>query len=113
MDMSNVPDGQKKTFDYYQKFYDVNSNNSYWVEDASFVKLREVSIGYTLTNINMPTSLQNVFKSITAKAIGRNLLTFTDYSGYDPEVGTIRNPFDGTGTYPNFRNVAFSLTLDF
>lgn len=113
MDMAGVPDGQKKTMDYYLQLYDVNSNNSYWVEDASYIKLRELSIGYKLTNSQMPASLQSVFKTITARAIGRNLLTITDYSGYDPEVGTIRNPFDSTDTYPNYRNVAFSLSFDF
>ncbi len=113
MDMANVPEGEKKTTDYFLNFYDVNSNNSYWVEDASFIKLREVALGYTLNDSNMPTSISNIFKSITAKVIGRNLLTFTEYSGYDPEVGSIRNPFDGTDTYPNYRNIALSLTLDF
>jgi hypothetical protein len=61
----------------------------------------------------MPSSFESVFKSITAKVIGRNLFTITEYSGYDPEVGSIRNPFDGTDTYPNFRNVALSLSFDF
>ena len=112
MDMSNVPADQKKTFDYFLQLYDVNSNNSYWVEDASFVKLRELSIGYKFEKEQL-AKFGNVFKSITARVIGRNLLTFTEYSGYDPEVGSIRNPFDGTSAYPNFRNVAFSLSLDF
>lgn len=113
MDMANVPANQKKTMDYYLQLYDVNSNNSFWVEDASFIKFRELSIGYKLTNNQMPSSFESVFKSITAKVIGRNLFTITEYSGYDPEVGSIRNPFDGTGTYPNFRNVALSLSFDF
>jgi len=111
-DMANVPAAQKKTLDYFQGFYDVNTNNKYWVEDASFIKLREFAVGYSFN----PSSLKlfkGVVKGITARVIGRNLLTISDYSGYDPEVGSIRNPFDGTGTYPNFRNVAFSLQLDF
>lgn len=112
MDMFGVPDNQKKTYDYYQAFYDVNSNNSYWVEDAGFLKFREVSLGYNFPE-SMLRSFKGVVKGINAKIIGRNLLTFTDYSGYDAEVGSIRNPFDGTGTYPNFRNIAFSLSLDF
>jgi hypothetical protein len=111
MDMSNVAEGSKKAYDYYSKFYDVNSNNKFWVEDASYVKLRELSIGYTL-DTQLPASL-NIFKSISGKVIGRNLLTFTNYSGYDPEVGSIRSPFDDTGSYPNFRNIAFSLSFEF
>lgn len=112
MDMSNVPTGQKKVFDYYQAFYDVNTNNSYWVEDAGFVKVREVALGYVFPQ-NTLKVFNGVVKGITARVIGRNLLTITDYSGYDPEVGSIRNPYDGTGQYPNFRNIAFSLSLDF
>ena len=112
MDMSGVPDGQKKTYDYFLQFYDVNSVNSYWVEDASYIKLRELALGYSFPQ-NFLGKFNNVFKGITAKVIGRNLLTFTDYSGYDPEVGSLRQPYDGTYKYPNFRNVAFSLSFDF
>jgi TonB-linked SusC/RagA family outer membrane protein len=112
MDMAGVDPSKKKTYDYFQAFYDVNTNNSYWVEDAGFIKFREVALGYTF-----PQKTLGVFKGIvkgaSARIIGRNLLTITDYSGYDPEVGSIRNPYDGTGTYPNFRNLAFSLSLEF
>lgn len=111
-DMANVPDAQKKTLDYFQGFYDVNTNNSYWVEDAGFVKLREVALGYNFSKRSLGV-FKGVVKGITARVVGRNLLTFTKYSGYDPEVGSIRNPYDGTGTYPNFRNIAFSLQFDF
>jgi TonB-linked SusC/RagA family outer membrane protein len=113
MDMSNIPEGSKKTIDYYQGFYDASSNNSYWVEDGSFVKLRELSVGYTLNSSQLPFSSLNMFKSITGKIVGRNLLTFTKYSGHDPEVGSIRAPFDAPNAYPNFRNIALSLTFEF
>ncbi len=113
MDMTNVPTDQKKTIEYFLGLYDVNSNNSYWVEDASYIKLRELSLGYTFSNEKLPASMSNIFKSFTAKVIGRNLFTITDYSGYDPEVGSIRNPFDGTDAYPNYRNVALSFSFNF
>lgn len=112
MDMSGVAQADKKAYDYFLNFYDVNTPNSYWVEDGTYLKLREVALGYTF-----PLKSLNVFggvvKSITAKVVGRNLLTFTGYSGYDPEVGTLRQPYDGTYKYPNFRNYAFSLSMDF
>jgi TonB-linked SusC/RagA family outer membrane protein len=112
MDMSGVAQGDKKAYDYFLNFYDVNTPNSYWVEDGTYLKLREVALGYTfpLKSLNL---LGGVVKSITAKVVGRNLLTFTGYSGYDPEVGTLRQPYDGTYKYPNFRNYAFSLSMDF
>lgn len=111
-DMAGVPAAQKKTIDYFQGFYDVNTNNSYWVEDASFVKIREVALGYSVTKKSLSV-FKGVVKGATARVIGRNLFTFTKYSGYDPEVGSIREPFDNIDTYPNYRNIAFSLTLEF
>ena len=112
MDMSDVPEGQKKTYDYYQGFYDANSNNSFWVEKAGFLKFREVAIGYSFSQKTLGI-FKGVVKEATARIIGRNLLTITKYSGYDPEVGSIREPYDGAGSYPNFRNIAFSLSLEF
>ncbi len=113
MDMAGVPTANKKAYDYFQALYDVNTNNSYWVEKAGFVKLREAALGYTFKEKNLNSLFNGAIKGATFRVIGRNLLTFTDYSGYDPEVGSIRNPYDGTGTYPNFRNVAFTLSLNF
>ncbi|MBL3656036.1 TonB-dependent receptor domain-containing protein [Fulvivirga sediminis] len=113
MDMSGVPEGQKKAYDYYVNFYDTNIANSYWVEDASFVKLRELSLGYRIPTAALASFAKGTFKGANIKFVGRNLLTFTDYSGYDPEVGSIRQPYDGTYKYPNFRNMAVSLTLEF
>ena len=53
-------------------------------EDASFVRLKALQIGYSL-----PESLlkkQKLFKGVRVSFTGRNLLTFTKYSGIDPEV---------------------------
>ncbi|OYY03761.1 MAG: hypothetical protein B7Y76_03380, partial [Sphingobacteriia bacterium 35-40-5] len=93
MDMGDVAQADKKAYDYFLNFYDVNTPNSYWVEDGTYLKLREVALGYTfpLKSLNL---FGGVVKSITAKVVGRNLLTFTGYSGYDPEVGTLRQPYD-------------------
>ncbi|MFD2532754.1 SusC/RagA family TonB-linked outer membrane protein [Gracilimonas halophila] len=113
MDMGGVPDAEKKTLNYYQSFYDVNTNNAYWVEDAGYVKLREVSLSYDFSQDQLSTLTGGALKGATISAIGRNLLTFTGYSGYDPEVGSIRSPYDDTESYPNFRNMAVSLSLKF
>ena len=51
-----------------------------WIEDGSFVKLREASVSYQLTPKLL--GLRNLRLSLA----GRNLLVFTKYSGYDPEV---------------------------
>ncbi|HVT86563.1 MAG TPA: SusC/RagA family TonB-linked outer membrane protein [Chitinophagaceae bacterium] len=112
-DMYGVDPSKKKTYDYFQSIYNVNQINRYWVENAGYIKLREVSLGYSFSNKFLDRTFKGVVKGITAKAIGRNLATITNYSGYDPEVGTLRTPYDGINHYPNFRNIAFSLQFDF
>jgi TonB-linked SusC/RagA family outer membrane protein len=62
-------------------FYDVLGPNNYSVEDASFAKVRELSLTYKVGPI------PGVGGDWTVGFIGRNLFTFTGYSGYDPEVG--------------------------
>ncbi|MBT1698951.1 SusC/RagA family TonB-linked outer membrane protein [Fulvivirgaceae bacterium PWU4] len=109
-DMTNVAEGKKKAASYWTAgMYDANFANAYWVEDASYMKLREVAIGYTIPAKVLSGFLRGTIKGVSIKAVGRNLHTFTGYSGYDPEVGTLRQPVDGIGANPIYRNVAFSL----
>jgi hypothetical protein len=120
VDQAGKADGQKKPIGYYSAVYDVNGTNSFFSEKGDWVKLRELSVGYTLP----PSFIESVFKGkldrITLNAIGRNLLTFTDYQGYDPEVGTTGgtlgssalNRVDSFG-YPNFRTFTFSAEIVF
>jgi hypothetical protein len=61
-------------------FYDLLGPNNYTVEDASYAKLRELSVSYKMGPIGG-------FGDWTLGVIGRNLATITGYSGYDPEVG--------------------------
>jgi len=56
---------------------------SQFIEDASFVKLRDVSVGYTFRDRNWLDRLG--FSSFELQVSGRNLATLTDYSGIDPE----------------------------
>lgn len=112
LDQSGKPQNEKKAYTYYNSFYNANSTHKYWIQSGGYGKLREVALGYTFSQKSLG-KLGNTVKAITAKAIGRNLLTVTDYTGFDPEVGSLREPFDGTTTYPNFRNYAFSLSFDF
>lgn len=83
-----------------------------YIEDASFVKLREVSIGYTLPK--RYASQLGPLKSLNFSLSGRNLLTFTGYSGLDPEVSNFGNQpigrnFD-VGPYPPSRTYWLSIT---
>jgi len=63
-----------------------NTTSTMWVEDGSFVRVKNISLSY-----NVPNSLigkQKIVKSIRATIGAQNLLTFTDYKGFDPEVGS-------------------------
>lgn len=60
------------------------SQSSRYVEDGSFTRLRNITLGYTV-----PTSLfRNRITSVRIYVSAQNLVTITDYSGLDPEVGT-------------------------
>jgi hypothetical protein len=55
-----------------------------FVEDGSFAKLRELSLTYTLDNLFVKNATG--FSSLDIRIAGRNLKTWTKYSGFDPEV---------------------------
>ncbi|MBD0255634.1 MAG: SusC/RagA family TonB-linked outer membrane protein, partial [Cytophagales bacterium] len=59
--------------------------SSRWVQDGSFLRLKTVTLGY-----NLPKALVNkaFMQSARIYVAGQNLLTFTDYDGYDPEVNS-------------------------
>ncbi len=111
-DQAGKKDYQKKTIDYYQTFYDAFRANSYFVEDGSYIKLRELSIYYTFGSISKKMGIKGGKVGI----LGRNLLTFTRYTGWDPEVasGADRtNYIVDIFNYPNFRSYTLSLELKF
>jgi hypothetical protein len=79
--------------------------DSRYIEDASFLKLRNITLGYTLP-VRISQSL-SVKCRIFASAL--NLLTITPYQGYDPEVaGGI-----DLGVYPSARTFLIGLGLSF
>ncbi|MBO0936288.1 TonB-dependent receptor [Fibrella sp. HMF5335] len=83
------------------RLYGANGSqpSSRWVQDGSFVRLKTVSLGYSI-----PASLLKKVYLQTARvyATGLNLLTFTKYTGYDPEVNT---------QYASVSNQAANVTL--
>lgn len=90
--------------------------SDYFVEDGSFVKLRELSLAYSLTpSMLQKLSLDRIARGAKIALIGRNLYTWTSYSGFDPEV-TSGNDFnfkiDGF-RYPQFRTITAQVELSF
>jgi TonB-dependent starch-binding outer membrane protein SusC len=59
--------------------------SSLWIEDGSFVRLQNVTVGYTF---DLPSRLGSFGRATRVYLSGDNLLLFTGYDGYDPEVHT-------------------------
>ena len=84
-----------------------------WVEDGSYLKLKNITLSYDITGEWLrKANIARIQPYLTLA----NFVTFTKYSGYDPEVS---QNTDATsmgldfGTYPNIRTVTFGVNVDF
>jgi TonB-linked SusC/RagA family outer membrane protein len=114
VDQTGKPQELKKPVEYYVALYAANDPTSYFVEDAGFVKLREVSVKYRLGQRLMAPLARLGARQVALSVIGRNLLTFTGYKGYDPEIGvngglTRLDSF----AYPRYRTFTGSIDVQF
>ena len=88
---------------------DMNANNtiasSWWVKDVSFMRLKTAQIAY-----NLPASLLSKVgvKNSSVYLQGINLLTFSNFKLWDPELNT-----DNGTSYPNVRVIAMGVNLKF
>lgn len=119
MDQFGKPANHKKTYDYYKALYNVNTYNNHFVEDGTYMKVREVSLYYGISKNTLNRFIGGFFKQIRFGVIGRNLLTFTNYSGFDPEVGSSEGSGDSTVqawdefSYPNYSTFTGSIEFKF
>jgi TonB-linked SusC/RagA family outer membrane protein len=113
---ADQPANTRKSILYGEILYDVNDNNNHWIEKGTYLKFRELAVRYTIGRGPLEGIMGGLFKGATFSIIGRNLMTFTDYSGYDPEVSTSGNAaylrVDARG-YPNYRTWTGSVELTF
>jgi len=99
---------------FWQSLYKTNMTNSYFVEDASFLRLRNLSVSYDISkHIN-----SSFVKGFIITVSGQNLFTLSNYSGLDPEAtGTsLNNPLErgiDLWSFPNMRTISFGLNLNF
>ncbi|MEO8405671.1 MAG: SusC/RagA family TonB-linked outer membrane protein, partial [Chitinophagaceae bacterium] len=88
--------------------------SSAWIEDGSYVKLKNLTVGYTFPgSVTDKFSLSRVRLYVSAQ----NLFTITKYSGLDPEIGiqggnATQSGVDN-GTYPSSRFYTFGLNVSF
>ncbi|MFY0653996.1 MAG: TonB-dependent receptor, partial [Cyclobacteriaceae bacterium] len=93
---------------------DPNGNrgsNDFYLEDAGYLRVRNIQVGYTL-----PESLLSKFNlsAVRLSITGQNLVTFTGFSGYDPEnIGFGLSRGVNTNLYPLAKTILFGLTVDF
>lgn len=116
MDMSGKPEGQQRHAEYFaQHLYNANAAVNEFVEDATFVKIREISLGYSVQSKHLHRAgIGNLIREAKFSVSGRNLYTFTSYSGFDPEVAAGSNATNfrvDEFTYPNFRNFTMSVEI--
>lgn len=84
-------------------------SSSYYVEDGSYLRMKNLQLGYTL-----PESMLSkvALKSARIYVQGVNLLTLTKYSGLDPEIGGGDVSFGiDSGNYPTVKQIIFGLNI--
>jgi hypothetical protein len=80
-----------------------------WIEDGSYLRLKQLSLAYTFP------SKTGLYKGLTLYVTGTNLLTFTKYTGYDPDFLYSNNPFYmgiDYGKIPQSKSFIIGLKLD-
>ena len=132
--------GEQETFARQGKhiLYSNNASNldrgfadtSHFVEDGTFTKIREIALGYTLNEETLGKNISKYLKELKFSLIGRNLFTFTNYTGFDPEVAYVRQSSRSRGNtttrvanptndrldrraYPQFRTFTVMVQLKF
>lgn len=85
-----------------------NVNNSWWISDRSYIRLKNLQIGY-----NLPASMleNNFIQSLRVFVNGTNLWTSTDYVGFDPERSE-RNT-NAFNAYPQLKMITGGVTIKF
>jgi TonB-linked SusC/RagA family outer membrane protein len=68
--------------------------SDWYIENGSYMRLRNITLGYTLSEQTLNSFSGNVLKGLRVYLAAQNLFTITDYSGYDPEIST---PFSAGG----------------
>jgi TonB-linked SusC/RagA family outer membrane protein len=109
-DGDGVPNGRQRPPAPY-------NNAARWVQDASFVKIREIGLYYTLPKTTLSDWFGTTVSNVKVGTSVNNAFLFTKYEGYDPETSSfgaqaIANNVD-IAPYPTPRRVFFHLTVDF
>jgi TonB-dependent starch-binding outer membrane protein SusC len=88
-----------------------------FLENGSYLRLKNISLGYNFSSTRLNSWTRGTVSSFRIYVSGQNLLTFTDYSGYDPEVGnrtgnSLTNGIDWA-IYPQPKAVQVGIQVNF
>ncbi len=116
-DQRGKPDAAQKSQTYYNTLYNGLNSIDFFVEPGTYVKIKELSVNYTFNKNELRKIGLGKLENVRLGVVGRNLFTFTKYSGYDPEVtGLAGDPFqfrfDGF-SYPHFRTFTGTVEIAF
>ncbi|MCH8011866.1 MAG: SusC/RagA family TonB-linked outer membrane protein [Candidatus Marinimicrobia bacterium] len=110
-------DPDKKTSNGPYRLSILGSQTAPYIEDGSYVKLREVSLFYDFGNEQVKKWFGGAVTSLRLGVSGRNLATWTDYTGLDPEVSQFGNVAIGgsvdTNPFPSSRSVYLLISMGF
>jgi TonB-linked SusC/RagA family outer membrane protein len=118
-DQAAKPESERIAEAFYSSgLYNGASSNEAYVEDATFVKLREVTLNYTFNRNQLnAVGLGRLFNELRVGVIGRNLALWTDFTGIDPEVAPEGDdPFKARANwfqYPPFRTFTGFIEIAF
>jgi TonB-dependent starch-binding outer membrane protein SusC len=108
--------GDVATYPYFPRKNDRGSlrpgGNSYFIEDASFIRLSSARLTYRFKQSVAKKAFMN---NATLYVYGINILTWTDYTGYDPEFSSSNalEPGDDNGKYPKRRELGLGINIQF
>ncbi len=116
IDMRGRADSLKKSYPYFSNSTGVSANyNRYlenFVEDGDYIKLAETQLRYSVPEAFLARFGGGGVKGMQLALNGRNLYSWSKYSGLDPEVGTPNRRIDRFG-YPFYRTYTANVTLRF
>jgi TonB-dependent starch-binding outer membrane protein SusC len=97
---------------------DANQNtrvSDRWIHDGSYLRLKTISLGYTIPADALRKISFNTVSNLRVYFTAQNLVTFTKYPGFDPEINSGSNLAQGidNGQYPQSKLYMFGIQLHF
>jgi hypothetical protein len=104
--ITDVPNAQRGTVQNTSR-----ELSSAFLEDGSFIRLRNIRLSYQLKDA---IAKKLYVKGLTAYIYANNLVTWTNYTGFDPEIGGgVLTPGRDSGSYPRKKEMGLGLNLNF